>query len=150
MVRVRRLSEDEARRLQRIIRRGDYAVVTWRRAMVVLASSQGQKVSVIARLVQTSEDRVREMIHNFNKAGMESLFPKWSEGRRPTFTPKVRARICRIARSLPEKFGLAFTTWSVVKLRDYLVKQRVVTTISKERLRQILAEEGITFQALLT
>jgi hypothetical protein len=58
----------------------------------------------------------------------------------------VRARICRIARQRPEKFGLPFTTWSIAKLRDYLVKRRVVKTISKEQLRQILAEEGITFQ----
>ncbi len=146
MVAVRKLSEDEARRLQRIVRRGAKDIVTWRRATVVLASAQGQKVSVIARLVQTSDDRVREMIRNFNEAGMDSLFPKWSEGRPATFTPKVRARICRIARQRPEKFGLPFTTWSVAKLRDHLVKRRVVKTISKERLRQILAEEGITFQ----
>jgi transposase len=146
MVRVRELSESEAQRLQRIVRRGAKNIVTWRRATVVLASAQGQKVSVIAKLVQTSEDRVREMIHNFNEAGMDSLFPKWSEGRPATFTPRVRARICRIARARPAKFGLPFTTWSLDKLRDYLVERRVVKTISKERLRQILAEEDITFQ----
>ncbi|MDP9222567.1 MAG: helix-turn-helix domain-containing protein [Actinomycetota bacterium] len=146
MVRVRALSENEAKRLQRIVRRGAKNIVTWRRATVVLASSQGQKVSVIAQLVQTSEDRVREMIHNFNEAGMDSLFPRWSEGRPATFTPKVRARICRIARARPAKFGLPFTTWSLDKLRDYLVERRVVKTISRERLRQILAEEDITFQ----
>ena len=119
MVRVRELSENEAKRLQRIVRRGAKDIVTWRQATVVLASAQGQKVSVIAKLVQTSEDRVREMIRNFNEAGMDSLFPKWSEGRPATFTPKVRARICRIARARPAKFGLPFTTWSLDKLRDY-------------------------------
>lgn len=146
MVRVRELSENEAKRLQRIVRRGAKDIVTWRRATVVLASAQGQKISVIAKLVQTSEDRVREMIHNFNEAGMDSLFPRWSEGPPATFTPKVKARICRIARARPAKFGLPFSTWSLDKLRDYLVERRVVNTISKERLRQILAEEDITFQ----
>lgn len=148
MVQVRRITESEAKRLQRIIRRGggSQSVVTWRRAMVVLASAQGQKVSVIARMVQTSEDRVREMIRNFNEDGMDSLHPKWSEGRPSTFTPKVRARIIRIAIQRPEKFGLPFTAWSLAKLRDYLIKRRVVKSISKERLRQLLAEEQITFQ----
>jgi transposase len=150
MVRVRPLSEDEAQRLQRIIRRGARSIVTWRRAMVVLASAQGQKVSVIAKLVQTSEDRVREMIRNFNEAGIDSLFPKWSEGRPATFTPKVRDRICRISRKGPQAVGLPFTTWSIAKLRAYLVERRVVKTISEERLRQILAEEGITFQRTKT
>ena len=152
MVKARKLSEQEAQRLQRIIRRGggSQSVVTWRRAMVVLASAQGQSVSVIAGMVQTSEDRVREMIHNFNEVGMDSLHPHWSEGRPATFTPKVRARIIRIAVQRPEKFGLPFTTWSLAKLRDYLVKHRVVSSISRERLRQILAEEQITFQKTKT
>ena len=152
MVKARKLSEQEAQRLQRIIRRGggSQSVVTWRRAMVVLASAQGQSVAVIANMVQTSEDRVREMIRNFNEVGMDSLHPHWSEGRPATFTPKVRARIIRIAVQRPEKFGLPFTTWSLAKLRDYLVRRRVVTSISKERLRQILAEEQITFQKTKT
>ena len=35
--------------------------------MVVLASAGGNDVTAIARLVQTSEDRVREMIRRFNE-----------------------------------------------------------------------------------
>ena len=49
MVRVQDLSESEAKRLQRIVRRGAKDIITWRRATVVLASAQGQKVSVIGR-----------------------------------------------------------------------------------------------------
>lgn len=152
MVKARKLTEQEAQRLQRIVRRGggSQSVVTWRRAMVVLASAQGQSVAVIANMVQTSEDRVREMIRTFNEVGMDSLHPHWSEGRPATFTPKVRARIIRIAVQRPEKFGLPFTTWSLAKLRDYLVRRRVVASISKERLRQILAEEQISFQKTKT
>ena len=66
---VRRLSDEEGRQLQRIVRRGggksEVNVVRYRRAMVVLASAGGNTVEVIARLVQTSPDRVREMIHRF-------------------------------------------------------------------------------------
>ena len=49
--------------------------------MVVLASAGGNDVAVIARLVQTSPDRVREMIHRFNELGMRSLDPQWAGGR---------------------------------------------------------------------
>ena len=66
-VKVRRLTDEEGRQLQRIVRRGGgktmVSVVRYRRAMVVLASAAGNTVEVIARLVQTSPDRVREMIH---------------------------------------------------------------------------------------
>ena len=74
-VKVRRLSGmRRAGQLQRIVRRGEgrseKSIVKWRRAMVVLASAGGNDVAVIARLVQTSPDRVREMIHRFNELGM--------------------------------------------------------------------------------
>ena len=51
----------------------DKLIVKWRRALVVHASARGNTVSVIARLVATSEDRVREMIHRFNDVRMRSL-----------------------------------------------------------------------------
>lgn len=38
---------------------------------------------MIARLVQTFEGRVREVIHNFNKMGLACLGPKWAGGRPP-------------------------------------------------------------------
>jgi len=55
---VRRLSDDEGRGLQRVVRRGGaesmVSVVRYRRAMVVLASAGGNTVEVITRLVQAS------------------------------------------------------------------------------------------------
>src|SRR5579871_5861897 len=72
-LKVRRLTDAEGRQLQRIVRRGggksDTSVVKWRRALVVLASAGGNDVAVIARMVQTSPDRVREMIHGSTSQG---------------------------------------------------------------------------------
>ena len=41
-------------------------------ALVVLASAGGNDVAAIARLVHTSPDRVRHMIHAFNDKGMKA------------------------------------------------------------------------------
>lgn len=71
-LRVRELTNDEGNRLLRIVRRGDGSVVTWRRAQVVLWSAQGMAVPQIAPLAFTSEDRVREVIDNFNDDGSPS------------------------------------------------------------------------------
>ena len=75
-LRVRRLTDEEGRQIQRIVRRGggksDKSIVKWRRALVIQASAGGNTVPVIAQLVSTSEDRVREMIHRFNELGMRS------------------------------------------------------------------------------
>jgi transposase len=65
--------------------------------MVVLASAGGNDVAAIARLVQTSPDRVREMIHRFNDLGMRSLDPQWAGGRHRQITTTDRALIVKTA-----------------------------------------------------
>ena len=71
----------------------------WRRAMVVLASAGGNDVVAIARLVQASPDRVREMIHRFNDLGMRSLDPQWAGGRPRQITTTDRALIVKTAKT---------------------------------------------------
>ena len=73
---VRELTNDEGRRLLAIVRRGSGSVVRWRRAQIVLLSAQGMDVPAIAKVAFTSEDRVREVIHNFNDDGFDSLTPE--------------------------------------------------------------------------
>ena len=68
-VRVREIDDDEGRRLVQIVRRASGSVVTWRRAQIVLLSAQGMDVAAIAKVVFTSEDRARDVIHNFNADG---------------------------------------------------------------------------------
>jgi hypothetical protein len=75
-LRVREIDGDEGRRLVRIVRRGSGSVVTWRRAQMVLLSAQGMDVPAIARVAFTSEDRVRDVIRNFNADGFGSLYPR--------------------------------------------------------------------------
>jgi transposase len=154
-VKVRRLTDEEGRTLQRIVRRGGgktmVSVVRYRRAMVVLASAGGNTVEVIARLVQTSPDRVREMIHRFNEMGMKSLDPKWVGGRPRRITTEDEEFIVKTAKDRPSKVGRPFTHWSVRKLREFLANNsthRVV--IGRERLRQILDERKVTFQRTKT
>ena len=123
-VRVRRLTVEEGRQLQRIVRRGgsrsEQSIVKWRRAVVVHASAGGNTVPVIARLVATSEDRVREMIHRFNEIGMVSLDPQWAGGRPRLITTEDVAFIVETATTRPEKLDQPFTRWSIRKLVRYL------------------------------
>jgi transposase len=154
-VRVRRLSDEEGRQLQRIVRRGggktDKSIVKWRRALVVLASAGGNDVGTIARLVQTSPDRVREMIHAFNDKGMVALDPQWAGGRPRRITTEQRQLIVKTAKKRPRSLGQPFTRWSIRKLAAYLAtKKGPKVQLSPERLRQILAEENITFQRTKT
>jgi transposase len=149
-VRVRVLTNDEGNRLLRILRRGQGSVVTWRRAQMVLLSAQGMEVGQIARVAFTSEDRVREVLHNFNDDGFNSLYPRYAGGRPPKFSLPQRREIKKIALSRPTDHDLPFSTWSLSKLAEFLVAEGVVDDISHEGLRVLLREEGVSFQRLKT
>lgn len=68
-------------------------MVIWRRAQMVLLSAQGMPVVKIAEVTFTSDDRVRDVIHNFNADGFDSLYPKYKGGRPGTFTRHCRSRV---------------------------------------------------------
>ncbi len=53
---------------------------------MVLLSGQGMPVAKITAVTFTSADRVRDVIHNFNTDGFDSLYPKYRGGRPRTFT----------------------------------------------------------------
>jgi transposase len=149
-VRVREIDDDEGKRLVRIVRRGTGSVVTWRRAQMVLLSAQHMDVAGIARVAFTNEDHVRDVIHNFNADGFDSLYPRYRGGHPPKFTLPQRRKIKKIAKTKPAEHGLPFSTWSLSKLADFLVAEGVVDDISHEGLRVLLREEGVTFQRLKT
>jgi transposase len=149
-LRVREIDNDEGHRLVRIIRRGSGSVVTWRRAQMVLLSAQGMDVAAIAKVAFTSEDRVRDVIRNFNADGFGSLYPKYRGGHPPKFTLAQRREVKKIAKSKPVEFDLPFSTWSLSKLADFLVAEGVVDDISHEGLRVLLRHERVTFQRVKT
>ncbi|WP_232330634.1 helix-turn-helix domain-containing protein [Nocardia fusca] len=74
---VRPVTPEEGRKLARIAKTSKVPV-RMRRAIVVMASAQRQPVPLIAKLMQVSEDYVREVIHAFNEKGFAALDPKWT------------------------------------------------------------------------
>lgn len=97
-----------------------------------------------------SEDRVRAVIHNFNRDGFSSLSPKYAGGRPHKFDAQTRTEIARVALTRPKTVGKPYTRWSLTKLADYLVEAGVVDDISTESIRRILDAEGVSYQRLKT
>jgi transposase len=147
---VRPLSMEEGRRLQRISRTAKDPV-RLRRAIVVMMSGQGQTVPDITSLLQVGDDYVRDVIHAVNQRGFDALDPKWSGGRPRRIGEQVREWICLIARTAPADRGItAFSTWSLANLRDHLLAQGIVAAISRETLRRILRDGGVSWQTTTT
>jgi transposase len=150
-VRARRLSDEEGRRLQQIVRRGKHESVRVRRALIIMASGSGTPVPAIARLVAAHEDTVRDVIHRFNEVGLRALDPNWAGGRPRRISPDDETYIIETAKTRPKQLGRPFTQWSIRKLADYLATNKVRRVhLGRERLRQLLRRNDITFQRTRT
>ncbi len=108
---VRRLTDQEGQKLQQIMRRGSTSSVRYRRAMMLLASAGGNRVSVIAQLVQADEDAVRDVIHRFNEIGLACLDPQWARGRPRLLSREDEDFVIRTATTRPTRLGQPFTRW---------------------------------------
>lgn len=118
---------------------------------MLLASAGGNRVPVIAQLVQADEDTVREVIHRFNEIGLACLDPQWAGGRPRLLSDDDEELVIQTATTRPTKLGQPLTRWSIRKLAAYLrrVHGRVIR-IGREALRFLLLRRGITFQRTKT
>ena len=147
-VRARRLTQEEGRKLQQLVRRGKHDSVRVRRALIIMASASGTPVPAIANLIAGHEDTVRDVIHSFNEIGLRALDPQWAGGRPRRISDDDEAFIVATAKARPSTLGRPFTCWSLRKLADYLAPithspPRVQA--SRERLRELLHKHEISF-----
>ena len=149
-VQVRELIPAEGQKLQRLLRQGTDPI-SYKRALVVLASAQGSSVREIASRQMLSREYVRRIIHRFNLEGAASLRRGYDRGgRKREIPPEVRSVIAEYAVIPPNIVGCPFTRWSLRKLRAFLIRRGVVKTIGLETLRRIFAEYGVSFQRIKT
>lgn len=146
---VRDLTLKEGTQVQRILRHGRNVIYV-RRCQVILGSDQGMKVSELSRNYHLSEDYIRRLIRMFNEGGLEALKPKKPGASYPTFTEEQKSEIIELALMPPHILGLPFTQWSLHKLRDEVIKRKIVKSISHEKIRQILEENKISYQKTKT
>ena len=146
---VRDLGMAEGRQIQQILRRSKNRIKV-RRAQVVLGSDQGFKVPAIAEMLHYSEQHIRNIIKAFNEQGLKALEPEPKSGRPNKFTEDQCALIAETALCPPGLLGLPFTRWSLEKLREYVVTQKIVKSISVEKLRSILKDKKVRLRRTKT
>ncbi|CAL9665190.1 hypothetical protein SUDANB15_07163 [Streptomyces sp. enrichment culture] len=101
-------------------------MVARRRAQTVLLSSQGMRVAKIVEVSFTGADRVREVIHDFNTDGFDSLDPKCKGGR-----PK--------ASTLSERRGI---NWHTSRDPDYAAEKARVKHLYAIADGEVIPEDG--------
>lgn len=115
------------------------------RGLIIALSSEGYPVSTIWRKLGVHPDNVRKWIRRFNKFGIDGIAPK-KRGRKKRLNETTEDKILKIALTRPSDLGLYFSTWSLRKLRAYLIKKRVVPDISHTQIMRVLKSRGLGFR----
>jgi transposase len=150
-VKVRPLRPYEQKKLHRLKRQKSNAV-NGRHARIVLLGRGGVRNRDIAARCDCSPQWVRVVIHRFNEYGLDGItwYP-WmcGSGKASCFRAAVLEQVAEIAISSPVAL-IGMTRWSLSKLRDYLVEQKVVASISREWLRTLLHRLGVRWRRTKT
>lgn len=149
---ARTLRPWEGRRLRQMKRQLSNAV-NCRHARIVLLSRGGTCNKEIADRVGCTPQWVRKIIHRFNGedgkgGGIDAItwYPYYCARHGPAkFMADVTEQIAEVALSPPGTL-IGMSVWSLAKLRDYLIAQEIVPSISIERLRQILRRRGVRWR----
>jgi transposase len=150
-VRVRTVAPPERRKLHRLKRQATNQVNS-SHARIILLSSARVANREIARRVDRTPQWVRQIIHRFNRGGMEAIewYPYWhADGTPHKFFADVVEEIAEVALSSPKSL-IGMTQWSLSKLREYLVNQKIVPHISLDWLHTLLVRYGIRWRRTKT
>jgi transposase len=138
---VRKPSANELRRVHRWLE-GPLQPWQRRRAEVLLLPAAGLPASAMALLLQAHVNTIYADLRDFARHGLSSLRRRCRVGAPPRLSQGPIDVIWRLASRPPTALGLAFGRWTLAKLRDYLIRQRIVKAISREHLRRVLKKGG--------
>jgi len=91
---------------------------------------------------------VRKIIHRFNAGGVGAIewYPYWQgRGGPRKFFADVVEQIAEVALSSPKSL-IGMNQWSLSKLREYLVSQKIIPQVSLPWLRTLLLRYGIRWR----
>jgi transposase len=138
IVKVRTLRPYEKVKLARL-KRQKRNTVNSRHARIIMLSVGGMANRCIAPLADCSVQWVRQVIHRFNDDGIDGItwYPWFQVHSERVFTSEIREQIAEIALCSPIAL-IGMSQWSVPKLRQYLIEQKIVAHISIRWLGEIL------------
>jgi transposase len=142
LVKLRRLTADERRELERLARSRTAEARLVARARIVLGLAAGERPYQVAARVGVGRAAAYEWPHRFNAEGLTGLTDHPRPGRPPTYTAEQRAEVIAAALTKPDSLGLPFGSWTLDRLQAYLAGHKGVG-IKRTRIDEILTAEGL-------
>ena len=109
-----------------------------RRAEALIMYGMGLKPLEIADAQGVHPNTVYKDLDAFERLGVEAIWQLQEGGVPSRITADQIKKIVQVARQSPQGVGAPYGRWSLRKLSVYLVKQHIVKSLGRERLRQLL------------
>ena len=145
LLRLRRLSEDEAREIARLRRARAAPVRLVARAHVIGLAQQGRRLPDVAAELGVSVAMVRRWVSRFNAQGLAGLGDAPRSGRPATYPPEAVGELLAASLTDPRTLGLPFASWTLDRLTAYLTEEKAIP-IKRSRIAQILQAEGLRWR----
>jgi transposase len=156
MLKVRELSEEEAKQVRKVAHSRTEQARRVQRANIILLSHEGKGVPQISRELNLSQISIRRWIKRFNSAGpqgLQALVDEPRPGRPPTYTQEQVSEVIATALTSPQVVSqqqqleppLPFGAWTLDRLAAYLSEHRDIP-ISRDRISVLLRREGLRWR----
>lgn len=109
-----------------------------RRGEALILYGMGVQPLEIAMAQGVHLNTVYKDLHAFEHLGIDAVWQLQEGGAPSRITASQITKIVQLAEQSPQAVGLPYGRWSLRKLSVYLVKQHIVKSIGRERLRQLL------------
>jgi len=142
--RIGRLEVAAKTELETLYRQTREAKLRTRVQMVLLSSDQGLTVQQIAAIVRESPSTVLRCLKQYSEQGVNGLYEQPRPGRPRKGSQRYWDKLLEVVRVRPRSLGLAFSTWTLDQLVDYLETQ-TGERVSGYTVWRRLGEAGIVF-----
>ena len=145
LLRLRRLSEEEAREIARLTRARTAPVRLVARARIIALARQGLRLPDVATEAGVSVRMVRRWVGRFNAHGLAGLADAPRSGRPAAYPPEAVGELVAASLTKPEDLGLPFGSWTLDRLTAYMNEERGIP-IRRSRVGELLRREGLRWR----
>ena len=145
MFRLRPLTPDEHKTINRWRHSRSEAARLVERARMIWLASQGWHVPAIAAELRLHEQTVRTWLKRFQTDGLDGLRDAPRPGRPATYTAEEVGEVIATALTNPQHLDLPFASWTLDRLAAYLNEEKGIP-IKRSRIDELLIEEGLRWR----
>jgi putative transposase len=127
------------------LRFGTTDAEVFRNATLILMTAVGRSKTSIAQDLGCSPGTVDNVRKRYRDRGLAGLKRRKPPGPKARATTEYRSALREAVQTPPQTLGFGFSVWSAARLGAYLERKTGIS-LTADRVRRILHEEGFSFQ----